>query len=74
MLRLLPFIGVITSLFGGVRTLRDSRQQPRNWRTYLVWAGAAITIVLSVADAVGGAKAAKEQAELEQSKPKRGKR
>ena len=59
--KLLPYIGVATSIWGGISSLREAREEERNWRIALSLAGAAISIALAVSGAVDAARDAKAE-------------
>ncbi len=51
-----PIVGIVTALMGARQSLRDTKGRPRDWRTYLLWASAGITVAVAVADAVRASK------------------
>lgn len=71
-----PIVGIVSSLMGATQAFRDTRGRPRDWRTYLLWAGAAITVAVAVADAMRAQKDAELEAQriAEQNAAKRRKR
>ena len=56
--------GVLGAIFGGISALRETAKGPRDWRTVLIWAGWAISVVLAVS-AVSRANQEAEQARVE---------